>query len=167
MTRAVAMLVFFLTGCATNQHMNRENVIIHTEIAAPELSTVRSFGKSKGWLNRHLHSKRNIIDFADEETGVIIASGTIDYPAQGDIEAIDRIQYTISFTMREDIKEGGISITFYDLLLNVPKSYLHSRLQPEAYSGGYSIPVENRSDYEAAKRGLLELTSKLADYLKR
>jgi hypothetical protein len=145
--------------------MRQDEVVIHTEIAASELTTAQSFDRSKTWLTRYLYSKREIIDYANKTTGVIIANGSIDYPASGNLEAIDKIQYTISFTMREEIKEGKISITFYDLLLNVPKSYLYSRLQPEAYLGGYSVSIEERSDFEVAKKGLLGISSKLADYL--
>ncbi|HTG80437.1 MAG TPA: DUF4468 domain-containing protein [Geobacteraceae bacterium] len=165
MKKAVLMFVLLLAGCATHRHMRQEDVVITTEIDVPKLSTVQSFDTSRTWLTRHLYSRKKIIEYADEATGVIVANGSITYPAMGKLDAIDKIQYTISFTMQEVIKEGEISLTFYDLLLTVPKSYLHSRLQPEAYLGGYTVPVEERSDFEAARKGVLELTAKLAEYL--
>ncbi len=162
------VLVLFISGCAAYRPMPPEEMVISTEADLPGMTKEQIFEKSRVWIVRHLYSKGNIVDIADREAGIIVANGYIDYPASGKLEAIDKIQYTISFTMREDMGDSRITLTFDDLLLDIPKFYRYSRLWPmQPYSGGYSVPVEERSDFEAARRGLLELADRLVEYLKQ
>jgi hypothetical protein len=167
MGKAVVVLVLLVAGCAVYRPMPRGDVVIRTEFDAPGMSADRIFEKSKTWLTRHLYSDKQIIAYADRKAGVIIANGTVPYTATGELESIDRIQYTISFTVREEIRDAKISLTFDNLLLNVPRYYQRSRFRPEMeYVGGYSVPITQRSDFEAARKGALEIAAKLADHLK-
>ncbi len=98
-----------------------------------------------------------------------MANGFIGYPAAGELDEIDKIQYTISFTMQATIRDQGMTVLFRDLLIDIPKSYYHGpRLYHIVeYYGGYSVPVTEKGDYEAARRGLLEIAGRLEEYLKR
>jgi len=167
-TLAVILILLF-TGCAVHKPVPLEETVISREADLPGMSKGDIFDKSRVWIERHLYSKRNIIDFADREAAVIVANGYIDYPAAGKIEAIEKVQYTISFIMREEIRDSGVTITFTNLLLDVPPRYYRSsRFWPmEQYIPGYSVPITERSDFEAARRGLPGIVDGLVEYLKQ
>ncbi len=163
----VLTLLFLLSGCAVHRPLPPEETEIRQEFEAPGLTKEQIFERSRVWIERHLYSKGEIITLADAKAGVIEADGFIDYPARGEWESIERIQYTISFAMREDIKDSRISLTFYNLMLDIPKYYRYSRWwSMQEYTGGYSVPVEERSDFEAARRGMLDIGNRLEEYLK-
>ncbi len=168
--KTIALLItLLLTGCAVYKPMPARQAIIATDINVPGLSGRQVFDESKIWIERHLYSKRNIIDVADRKAGIIIANGYIDYPTTGSLESIDRIQYTISFVMREEIRNSGITLTFGNLELYVPK-YYYRRLRfwsMEQYYGGYYVPVQEESDYRAAEKGLLKIARDLGACLNK
>ncbi len=132
------------------------------------MSEDRLFKRSKLWMTRNLHSQKEIIELSEAKQGLIVANGTVDYPAAGGLDEIDKIQYTISFVMREEIRGSQILLTFENLILNVPKSYIRSRLWPQKdYVGGYSVPIDQRADFEATRRGVLAIAARLEEYLKQ
>ncbi len=169
MKRIFVLFVLLLAGCAAYRPMPPEQMTIGTKMEVPVLAKEEIFRKSKTWVERHLYSRDNIIRAADRAAGVIVANGYIDYPAEGKLGEVDRIQYTISFTMKEEISGSGVTLTFSDLLLDIPKYYhVYSRYWPlQEYSGGYSVPIEERADFDAAKRGLLEIAGRLGECLNR
>ncbi len=168
MKRLFFIFVLLLAGCAAYRPMPPAEMTIVTKLEAPDLSKEEIFRKSKIWMERHLYSRGKIIRNADRGAGVIIANGYIDYPATGKLETIDRIQYTITFDMEEKISGSVVTLTFYDLLLDIPKYYhVYGRWWPlQEYSGGFSVPVEENADFDAAKRGLLEVAERLGECLK-
>jgi hypothetical protein len=126
----------------------------------------RVFDLSRLWLVRHLYSEKSIIDYENKAEGVIIANGTVDYPAAG-LEAIERVQYTISFRVRETIDDAGITLSFDSLLINVPKYYsLRPRLwQEKEYYGGYArLPVSDE-EYEASVQAVSSVVEGLRRFL--
>jgi len=167
--KVVALILMLLfAGCAAYEPLPRQEMVIRKAIEVPGMTRNRIFENSKIWITRHLYAKEKIITTADRNAGVIIANGYIDYPATGELEAMDKIQYTISFTMLEEIRDSGATITFYDLMLDIPKYYRYSRWWPmQEYIGGYSVPIEEKADFEAARRGLPDIADRLADYLKQ
>jgi hypothetical protein len=161
-------LALLVSGCAVHKQMPAEEMVIRKEIELEGMTRERIFDISKMWITRHLYAKDKIITTADRNAGVIIANGYIDYPETGKLDALDKIQYTISFTMREEIQDSGATITFYDLMLDIPKYYRYTRWWPmQEYGGGYSVPIEEKADFEAARRGLRDNADRLADYLKQ
>jgi hypothetical protein len=169
MKKLLVILILLFTGCAVHRPVPPEKMIISREAELPGMSNGIIFDKSRVWIERHLYSKRTIIDFADRAEGVIVANGYVEYPASGKIEAIEMVQYTISFTMREEIKHSSVTITFYNLLLDVPPRYYRSsRFWPmDQYFPGYSVPITERADFEAAQRGLPPIADRLIEYLKQ
>jgi hypothetical protein len=167
-TLALGLILVF-TGCAVQKPLPLEEMAISREAEFTGGSKGDIFDKSRVWIERHLYSKRNIIDFADKEAGVIVANGYIDYPAVGKIEAIEKVQYTISFTMKEQISDSRVTITFSNLLVDVPPRYYRSsRFWPMEQSiPGYSVPITERTDFEAARRGLPPIADRLIEYLKQ
>jgi hypothetical protein len=168
MKRRVVLLFLMLAGCAAYRPMPPQEMMIRTKMEVPGLAKEEIFRKSKTWIERHLYSRGKIIRNADSEAGVIVANGYVDYPALGKLEAIERIQYTITFTMSEEISDSGITLVFSNLLLDIPKYYHIYRHWPlHEYSGGFSVPIGDRADFDAAKRGLQEVADRLGECLKR
>jgi hypothetical protein len=137
---------------------------IVTSIETKGVSGSRLFDLSRLWMVRYLYSEKSIIDYENRAEGIIIANGAVDYPATG-LEAIARVQYTISFRLRETIDAAGITLSFDSLRINVPKYYdLRPRLwQVREYYGGYARPLVSDDEYEASVRAV----SRVSDGLRR
>jgi hypothetical protein len=165
----IISLVLLISGCAVYKPVPMALASIGKDIDLPGMTREEIYEKSREWILRHLYSRGHIIEVADKNAGLIVANGFIGYPAVGKLEEIDKIQYTISFTMNANIRDQGVKIFFGDLLIDIPKYYYHRpRLwQIEEYYGGYSEPVTEKGDYKAARRGLLEIVGRLEEYLKR
>jgi len=148
--------------------MQPDDLTIRKEIVLQNASVDQLFERSKLWITRNLNSQKEIIELAEAKQGLIVANGTVDYPAAGGLDAIDKIQYTISFVMREEIRGSQILLTFDNLMLNIPKSYLRPRLWPQKdYTGCYSVQINQRPDFEAARRGALAIAARFEEYLKQ
>ncbi len=162
-------LMLLISCCVMYKPVPMEPASVEKDIVLPWMTEKKIYEKSKEWIERHLYSKGHIIEVADKNSGLIVANGFIGYPAAGNLDEIDKIQYTISFTMQANISDQGMKIIFRDLLVDIPKNYYHGpRLYHiQEYYGGYSVPVTEKGDYEAARRGLLELAGRLGEYLKR
>ena len=165
----ILILVLLISGCTVYKPVPLDLATIGKDIDLPGMTREEIYVKSSEWIVRHLYSKGHIIDVADKNAGLIVAHGFIGYPATGKLEEIGKIQYTISFTMQAAIRDQEMTIVFRDLMIDIPKSYsLLPRLwQNVEYSGGYSEPVTEKGDYEAARKGLLEIVGRREEYLKR
>jgi hypothetical protein len=161
------LLSLFLAACATYAPPDRNDLAVGREIEVGNLPGNLLFEKSTTWLARNLYSQKGVIARLEPEQGIIVANATIDYPAAGELDAIAKIQYSISFVMREEIRGGQILLTFDNFMLNVPKVYTRSRVWPEReYVGGYSVPIRQSSDFQAARRGVLAIAARLEGYLR-
>ncbi len=160
--------VLFMAGCVVYKPMPAEVAPIGKDISLHGMTREEIYDKAQVWIVRHLYAKENIIQAADRRTGLIVANGFIDYPALGKLQEVEKIQYTISFTMETTIRDQGMMVVFGNLLLDIPKFYRYSRYWPmQEYAGGYSVPITERADYEAARRGLLDIADRLEAYLKQ
>lgn len=150
-TAAAIFLLHYFAGCAAPRVAPEWHMPIVKTIETKGLSTSRVFDLSRLWLVRYLYSEKSIIDYENRGEGVIIANGTVDYPATG-LEAVARVQYTISFRVRESITDAGVALSFDSLLINVPKNYdFRPRLwQVREYYGGYARPLVSVEEYEAS-----------------
>jgi hypothetical protein len=162
------LLTLFLTACAVHAPMQPNDLTIRKEIVIQNVSADQLFERSELWITRNLNSQKEIIELAEAKQRLIVANGTVDYPASGGLDAIDKIQYTISFVMREEIRGSRILLTFDNLILNIPKSYLRPRLWPaKDYTGGYSVPIDQQTDFEAARRAVLAIAARLEEFLRQ
>jgi len=162
-------LVLLISCCAVHKPVPVDFAGIGKDIALPGMTREEIYVKSNEWIVRYLYSKGHIIEISDKNAGLIVANGFIEYPAVGTQEEMNKIQHTISFTMQANIRDQEVTIFFRDLMIDIPKYYSQRpRLwQIEEYYGGYSVPVTEKGDYEAARRGLLEIVGRLEEYLKR
>ncbi len=165
----IIFLVLLISSCSVYRPVPMQFESIGKDMDLPGMTRAEIYEKSREWIVRHLYSKDHIIEVADRNSGLIVANGFIGYPAAGQLDEIDKIQYTITFTMQETARDQGATIVFGDLLVDIPKYYSHRpRLyQVNEYYGGYSVPVTQKDDYEAARKGLLEIADRLEEYLKQ
>jgi hypothetical protein len=166
----IISLVLLTSCCAVYKPVPMDLASIGKDIDLPGMTREEIYVKSSEWIVRHLYSKGDIIEVADKNAGLIVANGFIEYPTEGILEVMDKVQHTISFTMQANIRDQEVTIFFSDLMIDIPKSYYRHR-HPiwglKEYYGGYSVPVTEKGDYEAARRGLLEIVGNLEQYLKR
>jgi hypothetical protein len=163
----IAIVIFPLSGCLHQAVMPHEDMVLTKEIKVPGMTRDQMFDRSETWIYRHLYSDEGNILHTDRGAGVIVVRSTVEYPTAGRLDAIAKIQYTISFTMRVEVMEHELWVTFEDLMVNVPKNYpVTRRWNFYEYTGGYSVPVTKRSDFEAAKKGLLDLADRLGSHLR-
>jgi hypothetical protein len=124
------------------------------------------FDLSRVWLARNLNSDKRIIEYENRPAGILVANGTVDYPATG-IEAVVRIQFTISFRVTVQTAAKGVSLTFDDFSIYVPKNYdrraeLWFGIE---YFGGYSRPPVSREEYAAVGTAVSGVAEGLRRYL--
>jgi hypothetical protein len=169
MKKICFIFILLLAGCVVYRPITPGETTIVTHMEVPGLPEEEIFSKSKTWIESHLYSNGKIIREADEKTGVIVANGYIDYPAVGKLEEMEMIQYTITFGIKEEINNSLVTLTFYDLLLDIPKFYnIHwNTLYLPEYTGGYSVPIQRQEDFDAAKRGAMGIAGRLEECLTR
>lgn len=139
--------------------------IIRT-MEAEGISGPRLFELSRVWLVRNLNSEKGIIEYENPAERTLIANGTVGYPATG-LEAIEKIQYTISFQVRVQIAPGKITLTFENMMIDVPKVYNH-RAETwfgREYFGGYSRPPLDAEEYAAALRAVSTVSEAFSHFI--
>ncbi len=160
-------MLLWMAGCAAPQVVREWNFPVRSTIEVAGLAGDQTFEKTRIWFERHLRSSGPIIEYANREAGVIVANGDMDYPASG-LEAMERIQYTISFRVRAEVSAGRLELVFGDLLINVPKYYSRRAeyLFKREYFGGYSRPPASMAEYQAAQRGISIIVEELGNWLR-
>ena len=119
MKRPVVVLVLALlpvvalTGCMPSLIPARETSI-QKFIEVPGMPKDVIYEKSRIWIAKTFRSSKAVIEYENKETGLIIGNGVIHYAVPVGIGM--ETQVPVRFTMREDIKDGKIRITFDNLL---------------------------------------------------
>lgn len=159
-------LLLAVVGCAVPRPALQWRMPIVTTIEAEGVPSDLLFDLSRIWLVRYLYSEKNSIDYENKAEGIIVANGTVDYPAAG-LEAVERVQYTISFRLTESIRDAGITLSFDSVLINVPKYYsLRPRLwQVREYYGGYERLPMSDEEYTASLHAVSGVTDGLRRFL--
>ncbi len=153
-------------GCSHVIPVPRGAEPIVRTMEAEGISAQRLFELSRVWLARNLNSEKGIIEYENPAERTIIANGTVDYPATG-LEAIEKIQYTISFQVRVKIAPEKITLTFENMMIDVPKVYIHraNNWFGREYYGGYSRPPLDDEEYAAALRAVSNVTESFSHFL--
>lgn len=166
-TAAICFLILLCaTACSRAVIDPRWQAPIMTTMEVEQLSGARLFELSKNWLASNLYSEKRVIEYENTADGVLVVNGVMDYPATG-LEAIARIQYTISFRVQVKAAAGKISLTFENIMIYVPKVY-DRRAEiwlGREYFGGYSRPPVDADEYAAARKGVLAVADRLWRYI--
>lgn len=134
-----------------------QTVAVKKVIEVPGASGGQVFDKARGWSETY-----GSISSADPKAGVIVSNGEIAYPSP----PIDRIQYTILFKMKNSVQNNKDTVTFEDVMLKAPKSYITESVGASTdYTGGEITEVKSGKDVAAANKALDYVANNLGDYL--
>jgi hypothetical protein len=111
------------------------------------------------WMAENYNSSKEVIQYSNEEKGVIVGKGNIRYPCDG-FSCLGKSNWRVHYTMKVDVKDGKFRTSFDNLELSWPASYSGGISSP-AYQG----PVHNKSDYDLIRPILLEQGKGIKDSL--
>lgn len=151
----VAMLV--CAGCAAATPVKQEDMTYQKVIDLPKQSKDAVFEKSKQWIAVTFKSAKAVIEYDSKSEGVIIGNGSMKRPISAVHISGDG---TISYTMREDIKDGKARLLFDNLTAYSPPSY---NTITGALPGGAG-PIMG-GDLEGMRLNFDELAASLQKYI--
>jgi hypothetical protein len=133
------------------------NVAINKVIEVPGATNEQIIQKVRTWAKTYAQNYH-----VDSKTGTIAVNGEIAYPSA----PINRILYTFLFKMENKIQNNKDTVTFEDVTLKAPVSYLaaDTPMGPTTI-GGETEPVKSKKDIEAANKVLTNIAVNLDDYL--
>ena len=153
--------VLLLSACASMAPVadaDRELVVVHD---VPGVTKDRIFESSKIWIAENFRSAKKVIEYENKKDGVLIGNGAIKFPCSG-IECIAKNDWQARFTMRMDMKDNKVKLSFTNIGLYWPPSY-------SVTSGGlsgYDGPVNTQGDMTAIKGALHDTGNSLVRSLK-
>lgn len=151
----LCMFVATVAFLAASTHA--ETVAVKKVIKVPGTTKEQIIQKVRTWSMRYARFYS-----ADVKSGVIVANGEIAYPSP----PIDRIQYTFLFKMKNKIQNNEDTVTFEEVMLKAPVTYLPSNTGAGPTTiGGEAEPVKSRNDIAAANKILNYIAVNLEDYL--
>lgn len=161
---AYMIMVFMLSGCAGAMPVRQEDMTYQKVIGIPGVVKDAIFEKSKQWIAATFKSAKAVIEYDNREEGVIIGNGSMERP----ISAINISGGAlISYTMREDIKDGKARLVFNRFAAQVLPSY--NSITGARAGGEYDILQADlqgmRATFDALSEDLQEyiLSGKAAD----
>lgn len=154
MTKLISMLsmiIVFVIGCAGVgiERAPESELTFDRIIEVPGYTKAQLFDVSILWMASTLKSNKQVLEYSDKPSGVIVGNGTIPYPRKG-------LDWTVPFLMKIETKDGRFRMTFSQLRLFSP---------PSQGSDGLDILVWQKSDLEMIKPLLLAMGDNLLSYL--
>lgn len=147
----VAAVAFF------GASVNAETVAVKKVIQVPGATKEQLFQKVRTWSERYGQSYST-----DAKSGVIMVNGEIAYPSP----PIDRIQYAFPFKMKNNIQNNIVTVTFDDVMLKAPKSYLPESVGAATpFIGGEVGPVKSKKDVTVVTNSLNLIATNLESFL--
>lgn len=164
---AIAFLFMLgMSGCYRATVDPRVYEPLSVTYAMEGVAEERLFDLSRNWLAGNLFSDRKTIEYENPAQGIVVANGRKDYPAEG-LEALERVQYTISFQVRAATAPGRVTLAMQNVLIDVPQIY-DRRAEywlGREYFGGFSRPPVDADEYAAARTVFLEIAHGVRQFL--
>jgi hypothetical protein len=158
MKKLILLFALLAAGCAGMQKAPPVQTMSITKvIEVPGMTGGELFDKTYEWVGRNLQ-----IDSADKSTGTILADGEVGYPFPDP----NRSDYTIVFSMKNEIRGDRNDITFGNIMLKFSREYISEAYTVQSYTGGEETPITSGRDYQAARNALGQIANNLSNYLK-
>lgn len=160
----VAAMVFLISilGCAGMQLITEADRTFERIIHVPGHNKDNIYDSTRIWIAENFKSAKAVIEYENKEMGTIIGNGSIKYPCSG-IEHIAKSEWKFLFTMRVDIKNEKIRLTFSNLKLTWPPSYNSTfGAQP-----GYEGPIGTVGDLDTIKPVLLKYGDRIRSHMEK
>lgn len=156
MKKMMVVLIVFVTAGCTPMPV-KETPPIETVIEMPNSSKDQIYAGAKSWIAENFRSAKAVIQDDDKEAGRVIGNGRTKYPCSG-FSCFGRADWTLGFTMRVDIKEQKMKITFTNLGLSFPSTH--------------GVPAMNDghisdSDIDAVRAELLKMQDELKVHIEK
>lgn len=150
------LAILFLAGCVDMQPVAEEDRTFDGVFEVPGISKEQIFNATKIWVAENFHSAKSVIEYENKEEGTLIGNGVTRYPCAG-IDCLAKQDWNVPFTMRVDMKDQKLKLTFLNIRLSWPPSYNSTiGVQP-----GYDGPLIRQSDMDVIKPKLLAFGHKL------
>jgi hypothetical protein len=91
-----------------------EATTVQKTIEIPGVNKNVIYERSRIWIAKTFRSSKAVIEYENKETGVIIGNGIVSYPVTAGPFGLTAM-VPVRFTMKEDIKDEKIRITFDNL----------------------------------------------------
>lgn len=143
----IAVMIFVICGCAGMQG-KPPGYVPEKIVSVPGLTKNQIFDQTKIYIAENFKSAKAVLEYENKETGTIIGNGVSKYPSDG----IRGSSWTISYTMRVDIKDERYRCTFMNILLHWPSATIYGKTT----SGG-SRAVFYNDEFERISESLLSI----------
>jgi hypothetical protein len=117
---------------------------VESVIEMPGQSKDQIYAGTKGWLAQTFVSAKAVIEDDEKDEGRIIGNGRVKWPCTG-LACLGQYDWLLGFTMRVDMKDDKMRVTFTNLQSIVPPSQ-------GVYGGTYPV----REDQMDAVRPALD-----------
>lgn len=151
-------VIGLLSGCAATMRISPEDAVYQKIIELPNQSKSAIYEKSRQWFAERFKSARSIIEYENKDEGAIIGNSAMPRPV-----SVVHIGggSTISYTMKEEIKDNRVRLTFNNFVAFAPTSV--NNITGQVYSGG-EMPVL-QADLEGLRANLDLLADDLRTYI--
>ena len=139
-----------LSGCAGMQPVAEADRTFDRIVEVPGHSRDQIYSSTKIWIAENFKSAKSVIELDSKEDGMIIGNGIIQYPCSR-MDCLAKSDWTVPFTMRVDMKDQKLRISFSNIKLSWPATY-NSGISSPAYDG----PVNSQGDMNLIKPALLK-----------
>jgi hypothetical protein len=158
MKKLILLFALIAAGCAGIQKVPHVQTMSITKvIEVPGMTKKEIFDKTYEWITRNLQTTS-----ADTKTGIILADGEVGYPFPDP----NRSDYTIVFSMKNEIRGDRNDITFGNIMLKFSTEYISEAYTVQSYTGGEETPITSGRDYQAAQNALGLIAYNLSNYVK-
>ncbi len=156
MTKIVTILFLALTlaGCAHTRALPPAELAVQRVVEAPGMSKEQILDRTKLWFARTFrqsmsgwvdqNSRRTVLQYENDEKGVLIGNGAILYPHGGLSFESYKTGWEVRFTLEVDARDGRARITFSNLDMFVPSvicgyySYATSSYETPLYADEFA-----------------------------
>jgi len=174
-TVIVMIMSLLAASCAGLQPVPAEPPVIQKILEVPGISKEQIYENSKLWIARNLKPYRAVwlfkrkagpvLEYANENEGILIATGTIPYPLRSfSLTEGYKAYWEVTFTLEEDIKDGRVRIIFSNLDIYVPKLWC-GNIYSE-WLGAYDKPLTDPEDMAAVRPLLTGMADRFGEFLR-
>lgn len=128
----ICAIAALITGCAGMQEAPKEQLTFSQVYELPGHTSAQIYDGVRIWISENFRSGKSVIDHADKESGIIIGNASMNYPCNG-LDCVGREGHMAHYTMRSDIKDGKMKLTF-------------SNLEVSSQAGRYPVWMQGQLD---------------------
>jgi len=105
-------VILVISGCTSMNIAHEKEISYIVEI--PSHSKEQIFDGAKIWIAQNFRSAKAVLEYENRDEGVLIGNGIESYPCF--MGCGNKGSMNVSYTMRIDIKDNKIKLSFFNLL---------------------------------------------------